>query len=107
MSRADRVMRSARRAASRPAGAALKPLRRARVQRAIAELPGDQRLLLALCLIEGLTTAEAAELTGLSRRAVAATCDRILTSLRRAMRVSASRRGAAPASEASWVRRAV
>jgi len=83
------------------------PVRRERVLRAIAELPEDQRLLLSLCIVEGLTPAETAELTGLSTRAVAAACNRLLIALRRALHGTTRRREPARASQDAAMRRVV
>ena len=89
--RQGRVTRSARRTTLSPRTLPM-PLKRERVLRAIADLPEDQRLLLSLCIVEGLTPAETAELTGLSSRAVSAACDRLLLVLRRALSGAARRR---------------
>lgn len=97
--RLGRVPRSARSTLS--ARALPMPLKRERVMRAIADLPEEQRLLLSLCIVEGLTPAETAELTGLSSRAVSAACDRLLLVLRRALNGAARRRRTAAVARAT------
>jgi len=108
VSRAARRLRAARRTATATDRGLPMPLKRERVLRAIADLPEDQRLLLSLCIVEGLTADETAELTGLSSRAVRSACDRMLMMLRRALNGAGRRRGpVARTPQDAAVRRAV
>ncbi|HTO92582.1 MAG TPA: sigma factor-like helix-turn-helix DNA-binding protein [Candidatus Sulfotelmatobacter sp.] len=108
MSGADRRVTAARRGSNRAVTRLPLPLKRERLQRAIAELPSDERLMLALSLLEGLSPAETAELTGRTSRSVAAACDRMLTALRRALHDRAPGERVAPGSaETPGLRRAV
>jgi DNA-directed RNA polymerase specialized sigma24 family protein len=65
-------------------------VRRERLLAALDTITGEERLVLALLVYEGLTVDETARLLEIDPRTVQANCDRLLTELHRA--VSGTRR---------------
>jgi DNA-directed RNA polymerase specialized sigma24 family protein len=84
-------------------------VRRERLLAALDSIPGEDRLVLALLIYEGLTVEETARLLEIGPRTVQATCDRLLTELHRALSGSRRRpvRGIPREAERTVLRRAV